>query len=445
MNTTNTNAGLIFKNTSSSNKLWDISSFNNDLNFNESNISPTVMTLKAGGNVIISSLIGSGTRMVVADATGVLSTQAITGVDTTSLSNRINLKLNISDTASMLSGYQSAINSKQPQLSGTGFVKASGTSITYDNSTYYLASNPNGYTSNTGTVTSVATGLGLSGGTITSSGTLLVDTASASILSRQRAANTYATTSSLSGYLPLTGGTLTGALGGPTATFSGVITGQSNANTFGTASATGRAVIIQSGSTNQAIMFKNAAGGDGTLFINGTSTSVDYNFNTYSIGDAFVIKNSGNVGINVATPGTTLPSGTGWTAQPTKARVLQINSTDGNANAGVFIRQTDESTGLDLWSDNYFGDSYIELLEQIEYNEKIELINREGFWIKNTSNVNKHIMGRSHSQYHKDNIEYRSQQQKIRLTCDCGAIYSKSNKSRHEKTPKHLFFIGTEV
>jgi hypothetical protein len=46
-----------------------------------------------------------------------------------------------------------------------------------------------------GTVTSVATGLGLSGGTITTSGTLLVDTASASILSRQRAANTYVPTS----------------------------------------------------------------------------------------------------------------------------------------------------------------------------------------------------------------------------------------------------------
>lgn len=33
----------------------------------------------------------------------------------------------------------------QPQLNGTGFVKASGTTITYDNSTYYLASNPSGY------------------------------------------------------------------------------------------------------------------------------------------------------------------------------------------------------------------------------------------------------------------------------------------------------------
>lgn len=44
----------------------------------------------------------------------------------------------------------------------------------------------------TGTVTSIATGLGLSGGAITTTGTILVDTANASILSRQRAANTYA-------------------------------------------------------------------------------------------------------------------------------------------------------------------------------------------------------------------------------------------------------------
>ena len=121
MNTNNTTGGLIFQNTSSSNKLWDISSFNNDLNINESNVAlaPPRVIFKAGGDVLISSLIGSGTRMVVASSTGVLSTQSITGVDTTSLSNRINLKLNISDTASMLSGYQSAINSKQAAITLT--------------------------------------------------------------------------------------------------------------------------------------------------------------------------------------------------------------------------------------------------------------------------------------------------------------------------------------
>ena len=44
--------------------------------------------------------------------------------------------------------------------------------------TPYNATNPSGYTSNTGTVTSITAGTGLSGGTITSSGTVaLADTA----------------------------------------------------------------------------------------------------------------------------------------------------------------------------------------------------------------------------------------------------------------------------
>jgi hypothetical protein len=42
-------------------------------------------------------------------------------------------------------------------------------------SVFYLASNPSGYTTNTGTVTSIATGSGLTGGTITTTGTLSVD------------------------------------------------------------------------------------------------------------------------------------------------------------------------------------------------------------------------------------------------------------------------------
>ena len=86
------------------------------------------------------------------------------------------------------------------------------------------------------------------------------------------------------------------------ATFSSSVTANGNSNTFGNASLSGRAVIIQAGSTNQAIMFKNSAGGDGTLFINGTSTTVDYNFNTYSVADALVIKNNGSIGIGIASP-----------------------------------------------------------------------------------------------------------------------------------------------
>lgn len=43
-------------------------------------------------------------------------------------------------------------------------------------SSFYLASNPNGYTSNTGTVTSVTAGTGLTGGSITTSGTIALAT-----------------------------------------------------------------------------------------------------------------------------------------------------------------------------------------------------------------------------------------------------------------------------
>jgi hypothetical protein len=49
-------------------------------------------------------------------------------------------------------------NSKQNALSGTGFVKISGTTISYDNSTYYLASNPNSYIP----LTALSAGTGIS-------------------------------------------------------------------------------------------------------------------------------------------------------------------------------------------------------------------------------------------------------------------------------------------
>ena len=283
LNTTNTSAGLIFQNTSASNKKWDFSSYNNDLSFNESNVNP-VMTLQAGGNVGINvtnpsnklevngtfksvgiatfgSTLSDGTyTYTLPSATGTLALTS--AFDTSSLSNRINTKLNSVDTASLSNRINAkgsgTVTSIATNLGLTGGTITTSGTLSVDTSsasilsrqraanTYYLASNPSGYTTNTGTVTSIATGLGLSGGTITTSGTLLVDTSSASILSRQRAAATYATTSSLGGYLPLSGGTLTGALGGTSATFSGAV--QSiGVLTSGNVGATTGQFIIESG------------------------------------------------------------------------------------------------------------------------------------------------------------------------------------------------------
>jgi len=53
----------------------------------------------------------------------------------------------------------------------------------------YPASNPNGYTSNTGTVTSIIAGTGLSGGTITTSGTIAIDSTVATLTGTQTLTN----------------------------------------------------------------------------------------------------------------------------------------------------------------------------------------------------------------------------------------------------------------
>ena len=72
-----------------------------------------------------------------------------------------------------VTGLQTAIDAKQPSLTGTGFVKSTTGTISYDNNSYYLASNPAGYTTNTGTVTtaSVVSANGFSGSVATATTT----------------------------------------------------------------------------------------------------------------------------------------------------------------------------------------------------------------------------------------------------------------------------------
>jgi hypothetical protein len=147
-----------------------------------------------------------------------------------------------------------SIGTKQPQLNGTGFVKVTGTTVSYDNSTYaldsavvHLAGNEsitgvktftgagNTFTQNTNFLdriylrsASTADYTNLSGHT----NQLLVGVIGAThILSFpqntnytytfQATSGTLALTSNLSSYLPLAGGTLTGPLAGTTSAFTG--------------------------------------------------------------------------------------------------------------------------------------------------------------------------------------------------------------------------------
>ena len=142
-------------------------------------------TLGVTGATTLSNLSGSGTRMVTANSTGVLSTQAIptgtlVGTDTVSLSNRINGKVSLTGNESIsgtktfnslvnltsnliLSGSYSGVNKLLGKNSSDGvgnITVGSGLNLTNDVLT----------ATSTGTVTSVsALTIGTSGSNITSS------------------------------------------------------------------------------------------------------------------------------------------------------------------------------------------------------------------------------------------------------------------------------------
>lgn len=145
-------------------------------------------------------------KVNISDTTSMLSPY-LRAIDTASLSNRINLKVNISDTSSMLNPYlrkadTTSMLANYVNAAGYGLSKA-GQVLSADSATlsnYYLrrkdsltATNLLGYVTRKiladtasairssdagGSVTSVATnnGTGITGGTITTAGTLAIDT-----------------------------------------------------------------------------------------------------------------------------------------------------------------------------------------------------------------------------------------------------------------------------
>jgi hypothetical protein len=289
--------------------------------------------------------------MVVADANGVLSTQAITGVDTTSLSNRINLKLNISDTASMLSGYQSAINSKQAaitltttgtsgaatftsntlnipqyQAAGTYVTSVTGTSpIVSSGGTTPAISIPaatssvNGYLSSTdwSTFNGKESALTFSSPLVRTTNTISIPVATTSVNGYLSATdwttfNNKVSSATLSGYLPLTGGTLTGALGGTTASFSSSLeAGKSGALTVGD-------LFVDNPNKTLYVGRQSSTGGDNTIFIVRNRLNTPYFYINPS--NDFAYFNNSNVGIGTTTDagykldvnGTGRFSGTGY-------------------------------------------------------------------------------------------------------------------------------------
>jgi hypothetical protein len=228
-----------------------------------------LVTYDASGNIVLSANLTVNGNLLVATQSYV----------TTQINNLINgapalldtldeLAAALGDDASFASTITTSIAGKQTQLNGTGFVKVTGTTVSYDNSTYLT----------TGT-----------------------------------AASTYLTTASAtSTYLPLAGGTLTGALNGTSAVFSGSV--YSNLNL---ASATGN----QGANTTSATLFLGNRGyftsadvgaatiraiSTGTFWYSGTALSFSTNpgpdVTSAGAVERVHITSGGNVGIGTDIP-----------------------------------------------------------------------------------------------------------------------------------------------
>jgi hypothetical protein len=110
-----------------------------------------------------------------------------------------------------------------------------------------------------------------------------------------------------------------------------------------------------------------------------------------------------------------------------------------------------------------YDDAYIELIEEIEYENKQELTAKEGHYIRNMMCINKRIEGQTRKEYYdKYNLEHREEHYNYKkehnsnkkyyeknkdqinkqIICECGGKYTHCHKSIHLKTQKHIRFIN---
>jgi hypothetical protein len=117
----------------------------------------------------------------------------------------------------------------------------------------------------------------------------------------------------------------------------------------------------------------------------------------------------------------------------------------------------------------------IELIEAFPCDNRDELERKEGEFIKNNDCVNKYIAGRTKKEYNKEYydanknkiLEYReankdkikekakeyyddnkdklAEYAKEKIMCECGCEITRSAKSRHIKSKKHIKYIETEI
>lgn len=160
----------------------DIPTLNQNTTGTASNVTGTVAIANGG--------TGETTRQAAMDALAgsVTSGQYLRGngsdvvMSTIQAADVPTLNQNTTGTASNVTGTVAIANGGTGSTTAANALTALGA---------YPASNPSGYTSNTGTVTSITAGTGLTGGTITGSGTIAIDSTVATLTGTQTLTNKF--------------------------------------------------------------------------------------------------------------------------------------------------------------------------------------------------------------------------------------------------------------
>jgi len=292
-------------------------------------------TLAGLGGISLTSLSG-GTGITYNNTTGAISYSGTVYTDASvralfSASGAVSYN-NTTGVISLTSGnLTEATSSVLTITGGTGAVIGSGTSIQVKQATTSVSgflSSTDWTTFNNKQATVSLTTTGTSGAATFSANTLNIPNYG----------------SALSGYLPLTGGTLTGALGGTSATFSSSVTAGSSGQVFLTGNAGTNSIGMRFTNTggNSFIGLSNSIG---TGYLSGTAYAFniqtegaqDLQFGTNNA-NRMTITSTGNVGISTSSPND----------------LLEIKSTSAN-NPNLRLYSTFNS-GASAYGINWFRD-----------------------------------------------------------------------------------------
>lgn len=81
--------------------------------------------------------------------------------------------------------------------------------------------------------------------------------------------------------------------------------------------------------------------------------------------------------------------------------------------------------------------------KQAQYNQKHrEEINAKRAQYRET---HREEINRKQTQYQKDHKEEIKEYQSVKITCQCGSVFGRNDKARHERSKKHIDFISNQL